>query len=192
MNRRYFIQSTLAATLCIGKTAGAGTHTLNDLTQYLNQLKSMTAKFQQRGHDGLKSKGNFYLKHPGRARFDYGDKNGSRVIIASHAVNVFDGRSNSVAQVYPTFKTPLQHILKNKVDLEKSGSVIGLRESKGQINLSLHDKRRPEAGTLHLHFSSAPIQLIGWIAVTQSGEKIRVKLSSINENSPIKSHLFRV
>ena len=84
-----------------------------------------TGDFTQINPDGSLGKGTFYLKRPGRMRFEYEGRDAALVVAGQGNLVVFDRRSNAGPQQYPLRRTPLHIILKKHVNLGKSGMVTG-------------------------------------------------------------------
>jgi hypothetical protein len=57
---------------------------LKRISAYLNTIKSVQGRFLQVGGDGRQEQGNFYLKKPGRVRFEYQKPNPNLIIAESH------------------------------------------------------------------------------------------------------------
>jgi len=51
--------------------SGADARDLTRISNYLNGISTMEGHFVQVGHDGELSEGTFYLRRPGRIRFEY-------------------------------------------------------------------------------------------------------------------------
>lgn len=67
---------------------------LNELSRYLNSLKSISADFTQVNNDGTLSTGKVYIQRPGRVRFEY--RNDNNLVLASGGnVAVFDGKARA-------------------------------------------------------------------------------------------------
>lgn len=76
---RYFTCALLAVFLILSPQFSAAEKTekfIEDIKQaeeYLKNLKSARARFVQTTHDGTQLVGTFYLKRPGKLRFEYDD-----------------------------------------------------------------------------------------------------------------------
>lgn len=76
---------------------------LNEISRYLNGIKTAQADFTQVNADGSVSTGTVFIQRPNRVRFEYkGDK--TLVLASSGQVAVFDGKSRSGPQQYPLSK----------------------------------------------------------------------------------------
>ena len=84
---------------------------------YLSSLENMQGDFLQVGPDGSVAEGKFYLRRPGRLRFEYEPPENLLVVADGTWVAVKD--SSSPAQRYPLASTPLNLLLGEDVDRPK-------------------------------------------------------------------------
>ena len=100
-------------------------HTI-DLTAFdENGVTTLEGNFVQVGHDGELSEGQFYLRRPGRIRFEYQPPNQALVIADGTWVGVYDTRLNTLDRI-PLGQTPLSILLKKRVDLRRENAVRGI------------------------------------------------------------------
>ena len=94
-----------AFALAFALPAAAEKIPLNEVSRYLNSLKTVVADFSQVNADGSVTPGKVYIQRPGRVRFEYKGDN-TLVLASGGQVAVFDKKSNTGAQQYPLSKTP--------------------------------------------------------------------------------------
>ena len=93
-----------AFALVFALPAAAEKISLNEISRYLNGLKTVVAEFTQVNPNGSVTPGTVYIQRPGRVRFEYkGDQ--TLVLASGGQVAVFDKKSNTGAQQYPLSKT---------------------------------------------------------------------------------------
>ncbi|HUF87104.1 MAG TPA: outer-membrane lipoprotein carrier protein LolA, partial [Thermohalobaculum sp.] len=86
MFRRTFILGALSAALVAGLPAVAQQYSGEDMrdlariSNYLNGMTTLEGNFVQVGPDGQLSEGQFYLRRPGRMRFEYDGPNRALVV----------------------------------------------------------------------------------------------------------------
>ena len=118
MDRRTFLVSA-AAVLAAGP-ASAAKLSLNEISRYLNGIDRATSEFTQVNDDGTLSTGKFYIRRPGRMRFEYNPPEKLLVMAGGGQVGIFDGKSNvQKAERYPLRRTPLNLILEQNVNLAR-------------------------------------------------------------------------
>ena len=151
---------------------------LNEISRYLNGLKTAQAEFTQVNGDGSISTGTVFIHRPNRVRFEYkGDK--TLVLASAGQVAVFDGKSRSGPQQYPLSKTPLSLILAPNVNLGQARMVTGYAEKKNTTVVTAQDPQHPEYGNIQMVFSANPTQLRQWVVTDDAGTRTTVILGDM-------------
>ena len=151
---------------------------LNEISRYLNSLKTAQAEFTQVNGDGSISTGTVFIHRPNRVRFEYkGDK--TLVLASAGQVAVFDGKSRSGPQQYPLSKTPLSLILAPNVNLGQARMVTGYAEKKNTTVVTAQDPQHPEYGNIQMVFSANPTQLRQWVVTDDAGTRTTVILGDM-------------
>ncbi|MFO1138072.1 MAG: outer membrane lipoprotein carrier protein LolA [Paracoccus sp. (in: a-proteobacteria)] len=151
---------------------------LNEISRYLNGIKTAQADFTQVNADGSVSTGTVFIQRPNRVRFEYkGDK--TLVLASSGQVAVFDGKSRSGPQQYPLSKTPLSLILAPNINLGQAKMVTGYTEKKNATVVTAQDPQHPEYGNIQMVFSANPTQLRQWVVTDDAGSRTTVILGDM-------------
>ena len=151
---------------------------LNEISRYLNSLKTAQAEFTQVNGDGSISTGTVFIHRPNRVRFEYkGDK--TLVLASAGQVAVYDGKSRSGPQQYPLSKTPLSLILAPNVNLGQARMVTGYAEKKNTTVVTAQDPQHPEYGNIQMVFSANPTQLRQWVVTDDAGTRTTVILGDM-------------
>ena len=151
---------------------------LNEISRYLNSLKTAQAEFTQVNGDGSISTGTVFIHRPNRVRFEYkGDK--TLVLASAGQVAVFDGKSRSGPQQYPLSKTPLSLILAPNINLGQARMVTGYAEKKNTTVVTAQDPQHPEYGNIQMVFSAKPTQLRQWVVTDEAGTRTTVILGDM-------------
>ncbi len=143
-----FIRTALAPALVVislAAPAAADKLSLDQLSQYLNTLGTVSADFVQTNDDGSRSNGVLTIKRPGRMRLEYTTSK-DLVLTSGGQVGVFDAGSNEPPQRFPLSKTPLNVILKNNVNLSQARMVVSHTEENGDTVVRAQDPAHPEYG----------------------------------------------
>jgi len=187
------IAKITALALCLAPSmASAEKLSLDEISGYLNQMKSAKGSFTQVNPDNTRSKGVFMIKRPGRMRFEYAAPNPALVVASSGQIAIFDKKSSAGPQGFPIGRTPLGIILKKRVNLRKSGIVIAHTEEGPLTKVTAHDPKNPDRGNIELAFSADPIALREWVVTDQSGKKTTVVLGQLNNNARLVESLFDI
>ena len=164
---------------------------LNEISRYLNNLKTAQAAFTQVNGDGSISTGQLFIHRPNRVRFEYkGDK--TLVLASAGQVAVFDGKSRSGPQQYPLSKTPLSIILADNVNLGRSGMVTAHSEKKNTTIVRAQDPAHPEYGNIQMVFTANPTELRQWIVTDDKGKRTTVILGQMQKGVAIQPSKFSI
>lgn len=164
---------------------------LDEISRYLNSLKTVTADFTQVNPNGSVTPGKVYIQRPGRVRFEYkGDQ--TLVLASGGQVAVFDKKSNTGAQQYPLSKTPLNLILADNINLGRAKMVTGYTEKKGATIVTAQDPAHPEYGNIQMVFTANPTQLRQWVVTDDQRKKTTVILGAMQAGAGIPPSKFSI
>ena len=107
--------------LTIASILKADLYSLENIAQYLKNLKVLKADFSQVNADGTISSGIILIKRPGRMRFEYYTPDKTLVLVSAGALAIFDPKGDDAPITYPIKNNPISLILKGEVDLLNSG-----------------------------------------------------------------------
>ena len=165
---------------------------LNQISDYLDTLKTVSADFIQYNPDGSRMAGTMYLKRPGKVRFEYKGTNTPLVLIGGGQVAVFDPLSNEPPFRFPVGQTPLAPVIGRDVDLESTRFETRLLESGEFTILNVQDPKFAQFGSVSLVFDTSPIQLRQWVVIDGAGQQTAIALSKIDKSASIKNSMFNI
>ena len=139
---------------------------LRALSAYLNGINTMQGNFVQSAPDGRIAEGEFWIRRPGRLRFEYEDPYPTSVISDGTWAAVHNRKSKTVDRL-PLYSTPLNLILKENVDLGKKNVVRRIERGPGILRVLAVDPDRPTDGSVTMIFSTNPIELHKWVITDQ-------------------------
>jgi outer membrane lipoprotein-sorting protein len=158
-------------------------------TAYLQGLDEAQGRFVQTDQRGQITQGAFFLKRPGKARFEYDAPSGLVVVSDGSAVTVADSRLMTFNR-YPLGATPLSLFLAKTIRLDKGVAITGVDRVANGFVITARDGHRRTAGQLALTFSEAPLQLTGWSLTDAQGRTTRLRLSNLERVSGLDRELF--
>lgn len=170
--------------------AAAQQLSLNEISGYLNQLRTAKGEFTQINDDGSISSGTIYIKRPGKVRFEYNAPDTGIVIAGSNTVVIYDKKSNQPAETYPLSKTPLSIILAANVNLGQAKMVTGHSYDGTSTTVRAQDPAHPEYGNIELKFTGNPVELRQWIINNGSGSQTTVVLGDLKQGLDLPNVLF--
>jgi outer membrane lipoprotein-sorting protein len=196
MTRRIFLSGAVAAlmipalpALAPAQMSGADARDLARISNYLNGVKTLEGNFVQIGHDGELSEGLFYLRRPGRIRFEYRPPNPTLVVADGVWVGVYDTQLNTLDRI-PLRSTPLHILLRKKVNLAKEGTIQSIVRAPGLMRVKAIDPDEPDQGSITMVFAENPLELRQWIVVDPQGLTTTVALSDMRSNVKLDPNLF--
>lgn len=161
---------------------------LDRVSAYLSSLTDMQGNFLQVGPDGSLAEGKFYLRRPGRLRFEYTPPQHMLVVADGTWVAVKDGFS--ATQRYPLGSTPLGILLQKHVDLASEVRVLSVERQPGVLRVKLQDKSGNAPGDLTLVFDEPSLQLRQWVVTDAQGLQTTVALRGIQSGLRADNALF--
>ncbi|CUH69899.1 lipoprotein chaperone [Thalassovita autumnalis] len=164
---------------------------LNQLSAYLNDLKTAQADFTQISDDGTIMTGQLMLKRPWKIRFEY-DQDKTLVLAEARTVAIFDPRGNPQPETYPLGKTPLKLILDRNINLGRANMVVGHSYDGTATTVVAQDPEHPEYGTLSLVFTDNPVQLRQWIVRDDAGSATTVVLGALDSSVKLSNQIFDI
>lgn len=184
-----------AAFALVGPAAGpVSAQSVNDgdllrISNYLNGLGTLEGNFVQVAPNGELSRGTFQMRRPGRLRFDYRPPNPALIVADGTWVGVCDREINTFER-YPLSETPLDLLLRDRVDLRTEGAVSSIEAGEGQLRVTALDPDAPEHGEITMIFNSSPLELRQWVVRDAQGLKTTVALSETRANVSLNPELF--
>ncbi len=171
------------ALLIAAMPAQAQKLSLNELSRYLNTIKSAESSFTQINADGTVSTGTILIKRPGKVRFDYNPPERALVLASAGAVYILDRKLGGQPETYPLKRTPLSIILAKKVNLGAAGMVTGHSYDGTATIVTAQDPKHPEYGSIQLKFTGNPAQLRQSVINDGNGSTTTVVLGALAQKS---------
>jgi outer membrane lipoprotein-sorting protein len=171
--------------------SGEDARDLARISNYLNAVETMTGSFVQVDPDAVISQGSFFMRRPGRLRFDYEEPNPALVIADGTWVGVIDERDGAIDR-YPLSSTPLNLLLEERVDLRRAGAVTNIDRSQGQLAVTAIDTNNPDQGLITMVFSDNPLELRQWVITDAQGRQTTVALRDTRTNVSIPAERFSI
>lgn len=158
---------------------------------YFNNMSDLKGSFVQTSADNKRLRGKFYVKRPGRFRFDYGAP--SRLVVLSDGdylvIQDFDINTD---QRHPLDQTPFRILLRKDVDLLRDARITEIREVDDVISMALQDKSPDNPGRIKLFLAKKPdLELKEWITTDTQGLETRIELTEVNKAENLDPALFK-
>ncbi len=166
---------------------------LSHVNARMNETTSAKGGFVQRDALGNVATGDFFLRRPGKIRFEYADPTPYLIVSDGVTVAIEDRQLDTIDRT-PLSTTPLKHFLKKDLDLAKDANVVDVKTVGDQYLVAVVDKPSEDEeaieGQLILQFDTDTYDLMGWISVDGLGDETRVSLLDIETNVKIPAKKF--
>ena len=156
----------------------------------LEGISTLEAQFLQIGPQGSIAQGHFYLKRPGRIRFEYAPPNDNILVVADGLWLIFHDKEVGQVTRLPIGQTPLGVLLSRNIRLSGDVTVDQVERRGGVLRVRLHDTDRPEEGSMTLVFSDAPFELRQWLVTDSQGLTTSITLTERRYNAKLDPKLF--
>jgi outer membrane lipoprotein-sorting protein len=158
---------------------------------YFNQMPDFKGVFVQTSADNKRVRGKFYVKRPGKFRFDYSPpsklvliSNGDSLIIEDHDLFTEDHVDLN--------QTPFRVLLRKDVDLLRDARILEVKDVDDVIVLALQDKSADAPGRIKIFLAKKPsLELREWITTDAQGFDTRVELSELSKADDLDPGLFK-
>lgn len=182
----------LLTLLVMSTQASAQALSLEQITAYLNSMRAAKANFVQANPDKTLAQGVMYLEKPGRIRYEYTAPADSLVISDGRYLGIFDKKSNRGYQRFDLRRTPLDILLRDRIDLTAAGVVRSVQSDGTKTEVIAGDPANPGNGSLTMVFTSNPTELRQWIIADKRGRRTTVILSDLQLQSDVSDGLFDI
>lgn len=159
------------------------------VADYLQDIKSLSARFVQIGPNGELANGTLYLRRPGRLRFEYNPPTPLLVVADGTWLVLHDTELDQVNR-WPVASTPLGVLVADRIDLENEVEVVRVARRPGVLSLTIVDRDAPDEGAIELVFSEPALSLRQWHVRDAQGGITNVSLSETRLNVELPPTLF--
>ena len=173
------------------ETAGpdANQAQIKRIESYLNDIRTLKARFTQTGPDGKALSGVFYLSRPGKLRFEYDPPVTDFIVADGIFIYFYDGQMGEQSNM-PISNSLADFFLRKKLDLSGDIMVSEFKKRNGLFQLTLAQSVDPAAGSITLFLTPEPLALKKWTVVDAQGLKTTIELSETESGIRLKDHLF--
>lgn len=168
------------------------TEVVKTVSGYFSDLKSLKGAFVQTGSDKKKMKGKFFVKRPGRFRFDYALP--SKQIIISDGENLaIQDHDLAIEDRFELDQTPFRLLLRKDVDLLRDARIIEVQAAEDLIVLAIQDKSPDTPGKIKLFLATKPsLELKEWVTTDAQGLDTRIEVSELTRSDDLDANMFKI
>jgi outer membrane lipoprotein-sorting protein len=152
---------------------------VESVEKYINSLKHISGRFEQRSSNGAKDEGVFYISKPGRMRLEY---KSPILLVADGTSLVYQDKSLDQISYVPLDANPAAVVLSGSLSLSDPKSQIAPKEIRDlgeTTELDLSSPHEKQSGSITLLFANRPLSLAGWRVKDAHNITTEVRLSEI-------------
>lgn len=143
---------------------------------YLSAIPSMVSQFTQESSDGSTGTGKFFLKRPGKMRWEYNPPAPALLVSDGKTITYHDITADQVSYV-GIDDTLASFLIKKQIKLDnETFKLTRLQKADGLIRATVVQRKKPSEGSLTLEFKDEPMEIMRMVAVDATGNETRVKL----------------
>lgn len=157
--------------------------------QYLNGITTLEAQFLQVAERGATLSGQFYIKRPGKLRFQYDPPARIQIVADGRQVTYYDADTDQISQL-PTGLTVAKFLVAPQISLSGDLVVTRVQRDAGLLQLTAVQARAPGEGQVVLSFGDKPLQLRRWTVIDGRNRSITVSLTNLKTGTALKDDLF--
>jgi outer membrane lipoprotein-sorting protein len=163
---------------------------LKRVSDYLNTIKSVQGRFTQISADGRSVQGTFYLRKPGRIRFEYDRPNPILIVADGSSVAVSNSQLKTTDR-YPLINSPLRLLLSESINLVTDPRISEVKTETGILSFTARETAGPARGSITLIFSdNGQLELRQWEVVDAQGMRTTIALNEVRQDSNIPPTMF--
>jgi outer membrane lipoprotein-sorting protein len=163
---------------------------LKRVSDYLNTIKSVQGRFTQIAADGRTVQGTFYLRKPGRIRFEYDQPNPILIVADGASVAVSNSQLKTTDR-YPLINSPLRLLLSESINLASDPRIVDIKKETGVLSFTARETAGPARGSITLIFAdSGQLELRQWEVVDAQGMRTTIALNEVRQEANIPPTMF--
>jgi len=161
-----------------------------EVERYINSIRTLKARFVQSNPNGTVVQGTFYVRRPGRMRFEYDAPSQLKIVADGYQVTMWDLANKDFGQ-WPIGWTAASFLVKDQLSLTGDLQVEKSERQDGMLHLTLSQPRKPQEGKVIVRLSENPMTLRGWTIIDNRGNHVNVSLQDVQSGIQLADQLFK-
>ncbi len=189
---RKFWLAIFAALLCIQAPVYAqSAKRIQQIEDYLNNIKSLEADFVQTASNGSSAEGKLYIAKPNKIRMEYAPPV-SVLIVGNGDYIVYNDKELDQVTNIDYDDIPATMILGNNLKIDnKKIKITDYYEDVGTTSITLDYANKGDVGPITLIFSNDPFELKQWKIIDPQSVEVAVSLYGLQTDNGVESGLFK-
>ncbi len=158
--------------------------------QYLSTLSTIVADFSQVDANGGLAEGKFYLKRPGKMRWEYAPPVPLLLVSDGNVIVYYDAELDQVSYI-PVDDTLAGFLAKPVIKLDSASTkLVKFSAEAGMVRATIIQRDKPDEGSLTLEFSDKPLQLRQMLVRDARGQQTSIQLQNAVYGKPLPNRMF--
>lgn len=162
---------------------------LDQVSAYLNSIKTLKSNFVQLGPQGDMAQGEFDLSKPGKLRFAYNPPSPILIVATGGDIYVKNSQLNTLDRTAIS-DTPLDLLLNKDIDLRHDPVVTGVEIQGNALIVHARANTTRNQSNITLVFSYPQIELRQWMVKDNQGGVTTVALTGLETGVNLPDSLF--
>lgn len=163
---------------------------LGKVESYLESLTTIKADFVQIAPGGDLASGKFFLKRPGRMRWQYDPPVPVVMVSTGNLLRYYDYELDQISDI-PLDGTLAGFLAKDDISFDaKVIKVIDATAKDGVVRVKIEQEGKPEEGSLTMEFNETPLKLRNLILVDAEGKQTNISLNNAQYGMKLSNDLF--
>lgn len=162
--------------------------TVKKISKHFASVPTMMGEFIQFGPNGEQTGGRFFIKRPGKVRFDYTKPSPILVKADGKTVGIHN-RKLKTWDFFPLKKTPLRLLLADKIDVNDE-SIKSVKHEADLTTVVLGNKSIFGNSKITLMFDPESFDLRQWTITDNQGKDTSVMIFNVQHNVELSQRLF--
>lgn len=164
--------------------------TVAKISKHFSSVPTMMGEFVQFGPNGEQTGGRFFIKRPGKVRFDYTKPSPILVKADGRTVGVHN-RKLKTWDFFPLSKTPLKLLLADKISVNDK-SIKSVKTEEDLTTVVLGNKSIFGNSKITLMFDPQSFDLRQWTITDNQGKDTTVMIFNVQRNIDLNRRLFHI
>lgn len=164
---------------------------LQQIEQYLNQMKSLNASFVQTASNGSTAEGKIFIQKPNKIRMEYADP-ASILIVGNGEYVVFNDKELDQITNIDYEDIPASMILADNIKIDNQNLKIrDFYKDAGSTSITLEHTKSADIGPITLVFSNSPFELKQWKIIDPQNIEVTISLFNASKDASLDEDLFK-
>jgi outer membrane lipoprotein-sorting protein len=162
---------------------------INRIEHYLSTMTTIVSNFTQVAPDGSLTSGKFFLKRPGKMRWQYNPPTPILMVSNGSSLTYYDYELEQVSHV-SLDSTLIGFLAQEQIRFDKNIGITEFTQTPGAVRVTLAQRDKPSEGEIMLEFSDKPLTLRSMVIRDATNQITSVSLTDAQYGVKLDSDLF--